>query len=1471
MLDRSKNFIRVLLKYIMKFSSLFSLFLISLLMVSIIPMTVSVSSQSTNGYGILQVNVWPLSSTMLINNTSYFTDNGTIIARLVSGSYEGNIFSYGFLNQSIPFNILANRTNSLSVRLKPIEEMKYNFNFSEYQYQDGWKFANQSFGSWIKGKGYGMLNVYDGYNFESSVLIMNAPVYGSLNDSFTFITTGKENYDFGVQIYGTFPTVNFYLTPYANEYGYAQNGYFMGLCFNPNPAPFVVFPNGSLIFPNVTLTPSEKYIFQIITNENLSNPYIDGYINGILVYNFSMQMPTESYISVYSGYYGSGENANVLLISADINFSNPVLNYTEGYVFPQNTTIVQENQNSGWSGWYYNFGIPMVAPNGYYVTVYPDSDNVSYYISNGYVTNSHEQKPSSWFNISLVPLSSVESPYNYSGYFNSYPYNVNILSQDQVTQSIPWVSQMSYGNGNVIITGANVALYNISKSKISTFSGNELSVSRYSEVYRNYIIISGSSNNYPMIEIFSNNTSSPIYITLNDQNESGNTYGYFFIKDYILYAVAGTPLYWNPSFKAIIYEYNITTGKFLGTIAPPLPNLYPIQMPYYATFNGRDLQIALTEEWGNNFVYSLNLTTDKWTNETIQVELAFGQNSLCCLNSLIGIGNTSFFYGWGEIAIFNNSTFLSLVSNQELMGINMNGITYSDGYYFVSGSFNERVGALPGILAMRIYGSEVAVNNFPVFYNKSVYEEIYGSSSGIGFPGGLLIFYQDYFPYGPSFGQIGILSMDYSRLELHFNPANGTDIYINGRKIEQNTTGSINILIKAGNINILASNPDYYTYNETIFTYPDTNNTLWINLTRAVSFLQGTIRPARATLFISNNNVNLINGTFRIPIMMGSYPVTASARYYESYRGNVTINYGINWLNITMVPANGFLVVNVNVGNTTMLIGTNETLIKGRSANISLYPGFYNLTLTHTYYNDIKIRNILITSNNTTYISATLNKANGTLIIYSFTNNSKVYLDSRYIGTGRGKYNFSLEPGYYYINATAPLHFGFSELSKVTSDNVTVVNISLQKFRYIRGYLNTENFTVICNNMSYVFQNNSYNITVGIGNYTLEFIKEYYNKMILKIQITSYTETYWQNISMVKENGTLLLNVQGYYGYKHYLIPQIYYKGSFLTYSILNISGESYQELNLSPGYYRVYLILPSWNSTIISFSITAGNYTNLSVTMNISWGKVEIISNIQSLNYSIENLSVSSNILKSGLVTNGSSVLLYPGKYMFTFFAKYYIPESFNITINPNSTQALYVNMSRATSYLKGTMTPLSGLIIFDNENITVTNGSYFISAVPGNYSILFRASSSWYESLSVSVVLKLGMNWLNVTLKKFVNVTLQLNGINGLEISGINVTLIFENPNSNTTLEFSGKTNSTGVITFMKLPQGPYELVINGNGINEKYSIYVNGGQNQLFIENVYTKQILNNITAYISLLFIISLILIYISTIVEKKVKD
>jgi len=119
--------------------------------------------------------------------------------------------------------------------------------------------------------------------------------------------------------------------------------------------------------------------------------------------------------------------------------------------------------------------------------------------------------------------------------------------------------------------------------------------------------------------------------------------------------------------------------------------------------------------------------------------------------------------------------------------------------------------------------------------------------------------------------------------------------------------------------------------------------------------------------------------------------------------------------------------------------------------------------------------------------------------------------------------------------------------------------------------------------MSYVFQNSSYNITVGIGNYTLEFIKEYYNKMVLKIQITSYTETYWQNISMEKENGTLLLNVQGYYGYEHYLIPQIYYKGSFLTYSILNISGESYQELNVDK-YNLISFIIHEQITIFLSF-----------------------------------------------------------------------------------------------------------------------------------------------------------------------------------------------------------------------------------------------------------------------------------------------
>ncbi|MGC8497453.1 MAG: hypothetical protein ACP5NL_05610 [Thermoplasmata archaeon] len=1450
-----------------------SLFLSFLILVSVISMTVPVNSQSSSGYGILHASVWPLSSSILINNTTYFTDNGTIITSLESGSYYGNVFSYGFLNQSISFNILANKTTSISVSLKPVERMKYNYNFSEYQYPDAWKLANQSYGTWLKGKGYNMLNVSDGYNFESSVLIMNEPVYGSSNDSFTFISSGGENYDFGVQIYGIFPTVNFYLTPSQNTYGYSQNGYFMGLFFNPYPTPFIISYNGTLVILNKAIPLSEEYVFQIITNENSSKPYVDGYINKLLIYNFSVQLPTEPYLSAYSGYYGSGENVNIMLLSADINFTNPPLSYTEGYVSPQNTTIVQENQNIGWSGWYYTYGISMAAPNGYYVTVYTDSDNMSYYISNGYITYTHEQKSSSWLNVSLSPVSSLNSAYNYSGSFNTFPYDLNISPPDQVMQYFSWISQMSYGGGNVVITGPNTALYNISESKISLLSGNELSVSYYSQIYKNYIVISGRSfYNYPMIEIFSNNTSSPLYITMNNQNESGNTFGYFFIKNYILYVVSGTPFYWSPSYEAIIYEYNITTGILLGSITTPIPNLYPIQMPYYATFNGLDFQIALMKNNGNDFVYAFNLTKDTWTNETIDVEQAFGQSQLSYLNDLIGVGNLSFFLCCGELAIFRNSGFVALVSNQELMGMNMNDITYSDGYYFITGSFNEKIGSIPGMLGLKIYGSEVTVNEFPLFYNHSVFEKIYGNSYGIGFPEGLLIFYQRYGPYDSNlFSQIGIIRMDYSRLELHLNPANGSDVYINGKELGQNNSGSISIFLKAGEANILVTNPNYYSYNETVFLNPDTNNTAWINLTKAVSFLQGTISPGRATLFISNNVVNITNGSFRIPIMMGSYPIRASARYYVSYKGNVIVNYGINWLNISMLPASGFLMVSVNVENTTMLIGTNVTLIKGYKDNISLYPGFYNITLIHTYYNDIQIKNILITSNNTTYISANLNKANGTLIVHSFTSNSSLYLNSRYMGTGRDKYNFSLAPGQYWINATAPQHFGFSLLSSVTSDNITVVNISLQRFRYVRGYLNVENFVVICNNVSYIFQGNSYNLTVGSGNYTLVFMKEYYSDITIKIHISNTTEIYWQNVSMTMRNGTLLLNVQGYYGFEHHLFPQIFYEGSSLKYSILNITGESYQELNLTPGYYSVYLILPSWNSTQISFSITAENYTNVSVIMNISWGKVVIISNIQSLNYSIENPSTSGNILKYGVIENGSSIMLYPGNFTFIFSADHYLPQNFNITVNPNTTQILYINMTRATSYLKGTLSPSSGSIIFDNEYISVTNGSFMISTVPGTYSISFNASSSWFEPISMSVSLKLGMNWLNVTLKRFVNVTVQLNGVNGLEISGINVSLTYTNQNSNEILKVSGTTNSSGTVRFMKLPQGPYIIFITGKGVNEEYSINVNGDQNQLFRENVYTNQILNDITAYISSLFIFSVILLYISSAIEKKVND
>jgi hypothetical protein len=363
----------------------------------------------------------------------------------------------------------------------------------------------------------------------------------------------------------------------------------------------------------------------------------------------------------------------------------------------------------------------------------------------------------------------------------------------------------------------------------------------------------------------------------------------------------------------------------------------------------------------------------------------------------------------------------------------------------------------------------------------------------------------------------------------------------------------------------------------------------------------------------------------------GTYNLTFTKNYYHPifYTLNINGSKPIYWLNITFIPYNGTLYLNVygiyNGNNITLrpnIYYNNENITSKFSITIlnnieylklSLGQGSYNMTLKLDGWNSVNIK-FNITSENVTIIeermyikwaeiTINLNIPEAYLTIYP----NQTLSGNRTILILNG-YNISLYPDPYTLYIYYIGYLGAYENITLKPGEHLILNISLSKATaYLVGYMSPEQGKIYFGNMVVNVSNGSYSIGLAPGNYRFTFSSNGYENYTISIALNVGKN--WLNVTLVKLIN-LTIKISGMAGMSVQGVNVIL-KGNNLTLTgTANVTGVVIFK-NIPSGKYTVlisgnnikeYYFISTTNNTnqLISISVYSSTYAQALTTFNI-------------------------------------------------------------------------------------------------------------------------------------------------------------------------------------------------------------------------------------------------------------------------------
>ncbi len=1243
----------------------FKVILIILSLILLFPLGYSApGNHQSIGVGKLVIKVWPYDAFLYINNSTYRALNGTIELNLTQGNYTGIFYRYGFTPYDKSLQVVSNSTNFYSIKLTPINFGNYYFNLTQENFPYAFQYTLGSDGKWVENQGYSLLNPTnnnDGFRSASDLILM-IPIYSSFNSTVEIYSNNESNNVFGVQFYGETPS---FIAKWNYEFNnIAQGGIVAEIEPGINGLPLAT-TNINNIVAKEPSTDNGNYFFNISSTKSGNHYEIRIIINNITILNnYTVGLNEFPFFTVFGYSLNSSNNSYVFLKGFDINFSNINLSFQQGYIKPAQSMIIQGYSYDHWYDFNQIFGnFTVDTANGYYITVFNNETDFTLFVSysEGFINLNQfyfpyimKDRSNFWFNVTLEPgLPTIQSNSNSS--YLSFPYNSEI--SDNIWNSLiePYnIFLDSYDQwASLALSSDNYTLFygNSWSGGFQPFRLGIINISNLKNTVLSY------AQGGPAV-FYDGNVIFPWYIGLIYVillNENNVTSGFFFPSSNTVYNVLGmyapyflgdtlinntfytiTGRYLDNSSKSgvFIFSLNIspTNGNQVINIskngtAPPGLEIYTyppfLANRFFYVSNGTINMMLKSYSNGRYYLYEYVIRNGSWINETGNLERLIGSNDFIeNFQFLQQVGNLEILSVSGHIYAFNNKGLLWTINESNFQNYSFGAFTeYGNQIYAIG----ERNGSLD---IMRI-----EINNGtaePADFLNITYP---GFNSIPGYPlyptAYYLASWKNGFVYGIfEKGALGIgeeeilgrVKFNYTRLIMHIDNINGTKLSIGGKNIALNSS-TLEFDVSPGIYPIMVYNPEYYFIAGNFNILPIYNNTLNFSLVRATSFLHVRIQPGNSTFNIDGASFHNVSNT-TIPLPIGTWNFSISHKYYSTFLGNIKVHYGMNWLNVSLKHAIGNISIHSNVKNFEAIVDGDVFHAVGNYANITAPAGRQTVLIYHQYYNDDIIHNVIVTSNNTTYVSVNLTKAYGTLRI-NVMPDTTIFVDSyelNYFGNSTFIY---LSPGYHWINATKPGYVYTSQKVLISSANTTVINLTMITAPAIlKGSMNTKNATIIINNTEFIINGSNFIFGLKPGMVNIKIYSKWYEPYAKELSISNginylnVTLNKLTNVSIKIRIFGLMNNGQSRINYP-YSGELTLIQGNFNV--TMPISGASI-EINGVPSGYVIIEVKGSifYNSFLIFLKpVKSNNITLILVPFSIS-NKLEAIIYISTVSFTI-------------------------------------------------------------------------------------------------------------------------------------------------------------------------------------------------------------------------------------------------------------
>ncbi|MCP3682411.1 MAG: DUF853 family protein [bacterium] len=460
-------------------------------------------------------------------------------------------------------------------------------------------------------------------------------------------------------------------------------------------------------------------------------------------------------------------------------------------------------------------------------------------------------------------------------------------------------------------------------------------------------------------------------------------------------------------------------------------------------------------------------------------------------------------------------------------------------------------------------------------------------------------------------------------------PIEGASVSAGGASDVTDENGSYTFNLSSGPHTIVSLISGYENYIGNVTILNDETTDYNISMMPTSGVVWGYVLDSNSSVPIANVSVTIgsvtnttdENGTYFISQSTGNYSIIATVSGYNSYVGNVSVQVGTTYMNLTLESITG-VVYGFVVDNSTKerLAGVNVSL--AGASTLTNSTGGYELNVTvgtHNIVADLDgfnahIGEIRVRAGWNVKYNISLAPLNGTLtgfiIDYSTSDpipNATVHVGGMNITTDiNGSYTINLSKGLYTVLGTAPNFYTHVGYASIDYGQTTIYNISLAPMYGIvygtvmaEGGALLDNVTVSAGGNSTVTDAvGDYSFTVPVGIHNIVAVRTGYNNYANNVTVNSGESTL-HNIVM-----SLYVAAEAANGTLYGLVTENG-TGDLISNATISIAGvivqsngSGYYSLSATGGVHNLVALKTGYQNYADDVTIVAGNNTEYNISL---------------------------------------------------------------------------------------------------------------------------------------------------------------------------------------------------------------------------------------------------------------------------------